>query len=766
MTGLIALLLLIALATPAEAGPVFSAIGGLLTAIKGFAAINVFTGWLVKTAASIALSRLAMALRGRPRAAGITTESTTTGGTTPQKFILGLYATAGQLVAPPMSYGSAGKTPRAYLVYVVALSCLPGVTLQRVIINDAYVPLGASGANWGKPATGAMAGHAWVDFRDGTQTVAHADLLTAFASDPDRPWMADMVGPGTAYAVARFKYNREVFNGLPSVRFECLGIPLYDPRQDSSVGGSGAHRWSTPATWAQTSNPAVMIYNILRGITLPDGQVWGGAAEAEDLPLSGWFAAMNECDLPIALAAGGTEPQFRAGIEIALDNEPASVIEELLKACSGQIVEIGGVWKMRCGAPAMPVLTITDDDILVSSAQELEPFPGLSATWNGIGATYPDPETLWEPKEAPPRYNPTWETEDGGRRRVADLRLGASPYPLQVQRLMASYIADERRHRRHRFALPPEAAVLEPLDTIAWTSVRIGYETKLFELTGLTDNLMTITQGVQLRECDPADYDWTPSDEIAVAPVTTETTPPAAQAVPGFAVSAAAVVDGAAADRRPAIKLLWDADAADDATGLQWQVRLSGATEPQLAGTFGSVSAGGLIVSSGILADQSYEVRVRFIVDRATAWTDWEPVTTAEILLGRVDFNGVYPQAGVVGPVTMAHGTQVHCTLAWGPTGASSIWLRGVTFRARRVSGALATVTLKLQRRTKEGGTWSAWIDRNTWDITSSAWDQYTSSATVVGNYQDVEERLLSDCSDDQINGLSDITMIATDIIK
>ena len=765
MRWYLALWLTLSLATPAEAGPLATAIGGLITAVKGFAAINALTAWLVKTVASIALSRLAMALRGTPRQPGIKTEMTTTGGTTPQRIMLGRYATGGQLIAPPMSYGSAGKTPRAWLVYTIALSVVPGCTLARVVINDDYVALGTADPSWGRPVTGDLAGAAWIDFLDGSQTVVHPDLLAAFAADPDRPWASDMIGPGTAYAVCRFKYDRERFNGLPALRFEMLGIPLYDPRADSTVGGSGSQRWSDPSSWAQTENPVVMIYNILRGIDVGAGMIWGGECEAGDLPLANWFAAMNECDVPVALEGGGSEAQYRAGIEIELDMEPAGVIEELLKTCAGAMVEVGGVWKIRVGAPALPSYFLTDEDVIASEAQEFAPFPGLSDTYNGITATYPEPASLWEAKDAPQRFSSSWEAEDGGRRLVANLSLPACPHGTQVQRLMTSGVADHRRMRAHRLVLPPEAAVLEPLETVGWTSARWGYSAKTFEITSLTDSLMSMLQGLSLRERDAADFAWEAGDEIAVDHAATATSAIAAQSVPGFAASAVPLVDGAAMDRRPAIELTWDADAADDATGLLWEIRPAGAAEAQLAGTHAVVSSGHLTLSGSLLAAEAYEVRTRLIVDRATDWTDWEPVTTDDLLLGRVDVNGSYPAAAVAGPITVATGTVVHCSLVWGPTGASNIWLRGVTFRARRISGD--PIEFKLQRRVKEGGTWGAWDDRNTWSVSSTAWDQYTSSATLVGNYEDVEERLItSGVIATQTNALSDITMTATDIIK
>ena len=640
------LLILCALLSPdpAHAAPVVAAITAIGTAISGALApimASKLGAFLVKTVASMVLSKLAQAMnrKSAPRAPGIQTDVTTSGGTTPQKFIVGRYATGGQLIAPPMSYGDPGHTPRAWLIYPIALSVVPGCTMQRVIIDDEYMTwAGSAGPSWGVPATGDMSGFVWVDYEDGSQTTAHPDLLANFASDPDRPWLADMVGPGTCYAVLRFKYNRERFNSLPSVRFEMLGIPLYDPRADSSVGGSGPQRWSNRATWTQSQNPAVIIYNIMRGIDVGAGMIWGGECAAEDLPLANWFAAMNECDLPVTRAAGGTEPQYRAGLEIALSDEPADVIEELMKCCSGSMVEIGGIWKIRVGAPALPSYYITDDDVVVSREQEFDQFPGIGGTVNGITATYPDPQSLWESHEAPPRYNPTWETADGGRRLVANLDLPACPYNGQVQRLMASLVADHRRFRAHKLALPPEALELEPLETIGWTSARYGYAAKTFEITALTDSLTTLIQGLSLRERDAGDYDWSPSDELPSDPAKTGVTLPAPRSVPGFAVTPDAILDATGTQRRPAILISWDPAQAIDARGILWEARVSGTLGPKLSGSSMSIEAGQLRITDGLLAGTDYEVRACLILDRPVIWTAWAAVTTFGVYISDPDF--------------------------------------------------------------------------------------------------------------------------------
>ena len=50
----------------------------------------------------------------------------------------------------------------------------------------------------------------------------------------------------------------------------------------------------------------------------------------------------------------------------------------------------GGIWTIRIGAAALPVLSISDDDIIITEDQQLDPFPGLDATFNGVTAQYPE----------------------------------------------------------------------------------------------------------------------------------------------------------------------------------------------------------------------------------------------------------------------------------------------------------------------------------------------------------------------------------------
>ena len=303
----------------------------------GSSAAGALVGRLLLTTAVSAISTAVQKQLNKPSQPGIKTEYTTDGGDKPMTFVLGWYATDGHMVCPPMSHGKFDDWSNAYLTYVIDLGNVPGAQIDQVIIDDTevafaaeeqsipqggLVPVGRPAWWYGKqeidpdkpnepaptrpvitPGRPATTEHyenkVWLRYHDGTQTTADPYLLqvygagTAWAEKSERPWTPEMVGVGTCYAILTFRYSTKTFNGLPRCRFVMKGTPLYDPRKDSSVGGSGTQRWDNPSTWTTTTNGIVLAYNILRGIAVPGGPMWGYGVPASGLPQAEWTAAMK-----------------------------------------------------------------------------------------------------------------------------------------------------------------------------------------------------------------------------------------------------------------------------------------------------------------------------------------------------------------------------------------------------------------------------------------------------------------------------------------
>lgn len=615
-------------------------ITGALVAI-GFTAAA--ASFIASTAISIGLSALARALAGKPKIqkANLSVKGQLgRGADVPQTFILGNYATAGTLTYANTSQG--GKHPDGWMTWVITLSDLPVGGLNGIWVNGAKRDLFSTGINaWDVdgfkyPRDGSY--HLKAKFYDGTQTTADS-FLVSNASSPERPWDNSAVGKGKAYMIMRAWAESKTFpNGFPTFLFEVEGIALYNPAKDSSVGGSGSHRWADPTTWEGSENPAVQLYNILRGIRYEGEWLYGlqDVTEAQ-LPVGHWIGQINKCAATIQ-GADGPEPLFRSSAEIPVSAEIHEVIEALLDACNGRLSDAGGIYKLFAGAPAAPVMSFTDDDIISTSDQSFTPFLGLADTVNGVTAKYPSPAAGWQVETAPPLYRPDYEAEDGGRRLLVDVNLDFVPYAEQAQRLMQAALNEARRARRHTFTMPPEYWQLEPGDTVAWTSERNGYVDKWFRVDGIVDG-PDADVVLDLTEVDPADYVFdTVEDFTPPTPPSTEPQPEIPLEVDGFMVYPHELSDAGGIDRRPAILVAWDTDLLD-IRAIKFQVRVKATEELIPPVQTDDVDEGELVVEEGVLPATEYEVRAQLIPNspRESNWTIWRSVTTPDIRFGYGD---------------------------------------------------------------------------------------------------------------------------------
>ena len=317
-----------------------------------------FAQAFTQIAAGVALSAISRALAPSPGTAVAGVKAKVQfGDDAPASIILGRHATAGDMV-----YANSCGDRNEYACLVVELSDVPA-RLRRVMVNGEWGTLGTTpDPDRGSPVLEYRSDgkdYLWIRFYDGTQTAADSHLVATFGDDPHRPYTADMVGRGIAYAVIWARFNPKVHTGLPECLFELDGARLYDPRRDSSAGGAGPQRWDDQGSWSAfgdpaNDNPIVQICNLWLGLRDPvtDAYLWGGRGDIlqSDLPAASWFAAMNECDA-LASGDGGDEAQYRTGLEILLteDAEPASAAEEMLKGCQGQIAFVAGQWLVKAG---------------------------------------------------------------------------------------------------------------------------------------------------------------------------------------------------------------------------------------------------------------------------------------------------------------------------------------------------------------------------------------------------------------------------------
>lgn len=641
---------------PAGAAPVVALFTAFASTAIGSVIVNAAIGIALSIGSSL-LSNL-FAKKTQSRDPG-TTVQLRVGGANPLMFPVGDCATAGVRVY----YGvySNGKTPNANMVDVLAVSHLPlpgvdesGITLwmndQKVTIRtDLPDPNGR-----GYPIQEYRKGgkyFAWVHFRNGTQTTADPYLISRFSGHPNYPWTGDMVGRGVAYLILTCKWDKDGLwqSGYPTCLVEIPSVPLYDPRLDDTAGGVGPMRWTDQSTWQPSNNAMVRAYNVARGAFYYNGEwVYGGQNwPAHRLPVSSWMAGMNACDVLI-----GGEPQFHGGGMVECDMEVATVLEELLRSSSALIAEVGGTYKIRVGAPGAPVMSFTDDNIVVTREQGFNPFPGLESTYNIARITYTEPVERWGTKESPERRDAAAIISDDNRELPFSIDLPWVLSNVTAQRIGKTALENGRPRRRHSMFHAPLFWLIEPLDVVAWTSAHNQYVDKSFDVEQISGN-SAMFQSLVIRENDPGDYAWNPVTDplpYETIPVVPDIVPP--QQLTGWQVFPAVIRDDEGRNRRPSIEVRFDGELTD-IESVRVQVRTDGETDPFFDGVIPypreAIGTASVILNGDFPPNVTMNVRGKFtpFTDRDTEWSAWLSVTTPDIkLIPGVDFD---PYSGVVG---------------------------------------------------------------------------------------------------------------------
>lgn len=176
-----------------------------------------------------------------------------------------------------------------------------------------------------------------------------ADALLLSLYSP--AWTSEHRLLGIPYAFAQLQSGAAAdFNGaFPTgePNFACVGgVEVYDPRKDSTNGGSGSHRMNDPDTWEFSDNQRLCC---LDWLTYEDGY----AKSWDRIDWATWVPQIEMADDAISLKDGGTEPRYRLATIVGFDEPKGRVLRRILDAgdqqlfttTDGLIGSRGGVWQ-------------------------------------------------------------------------------------------------------------------------------------------------------------------------------------------------------------------------------------------------------------------------------------------------------------------------------------------------------------------------------------------------------------------------------------
>ncbi len=454
-------------------------------------------------------------------------------------------------------------------------------------------------------------------------------------------WKSTSVNAGLCYVVVERLYDSALFEkGKPEFEFVMRGLREYDPRKDSTVaGGSGSQRLNDPATWVFTRNPAVHRLNYQLGLrALNSGRTLIGEGKSlGQLDLATYFVAINVCD---TVKAG--KPTYECGLWVNGADDHTEVLKEFEDAMAGYGLNRRGLSGVIAGAPQIPVLEITKDDLDIGRDSEYQFKKSAFERYNHLSGQFLSIEDNWNPQSLKPVYSNADVAADGRNRQTSNDFLQVTDSDIAQYLLTIRY----RQNRMGGTAtLPVSLRVglkVQEGEWIVWN----GRTWMISEW--LCDESFNIT--LRLSETSADIYD---DGGIDPGPVVIPPTPPINPSilttVQNFAVETG-MIEGAEGFQTPVLRFTWDPPQDPSIVEVVFEYRISGQTTVY-TDVCKDPEAGTYQTSKDVISGVFYNARatIRTVPDRFKTWTPW--VTSANItgnqtVFAEVDLSGVEEALG------------------------------------------------------------------------------------------------------------------------
>lgn len=483
-------------------------------------------------------------------------------------------------------------------------------------INDQVVTLNGSGVVTQSSYRGAVR----VLTRLGSDSQTAIGELTAIFSQ----WTADHGQRGCSHAAiicapVKQEHFSEVYNGRePNYSSVRKAVKLYDPRLDSTNGGSGSHRLNDRSTWEWSDNGPLVIADYVAhedGYGLGYGNVnWANIAAEADV-----------ADQTLTTVTAETIRRWRLwGTYKLSQDERRTVLSDMLRAVDGFCWQ-GADFKfnLRVGRYEEPDLTLTDDHILAGGAtigpQAQQRVSAMKMLYTEAAIGYREqesalvqvPDAEEDPNTDPQAVELFWAPHHNQAARVGKLmavRLGDRWHLNLTINLFGLNLFGKRFCRVRSTELGIDAVFMIE-DGV---KLSIGRE--------------RITVSVALIEVRPEDWDFDASSEEGTPPISagSSTTVVTVPVPTGLAASAVQIV--LAEGNGVGIEATWDAGRVDYAHEVRYRPTAGGTWVMMVVDNDANTARSGA-VNSGT----QYEVQIRAVTIsyRASAWSASVTITPA-----------------------------------------------------------------------------------------------------------------------------------------
>lgn len=426
----------------------------------------------------------------------------------PRKMVLGTTA-----MPADIRYYEGSGTDEEYIDYILVVAAHRVRSIDEIWFEDQLA--------W--KTAGGVQGE-YVGYLKTVTTRLEGTAANTVAINGGTRWGSDDRLTGCAYVHLRIKRsgNKDdeqspLASGLPGrVTIIGEGMPMYDPRYDSTMGGSGPMRIADQSTWgASSENPIIQSLNVLLGWRINGKLSVGAGLPVKYLGIASAITAANICDENIALSTGGSQPRYRTAGAFSTDDAPMNIVSALLAGCAGDLLDSDGQlsFLIKTNTLATPAVVFDDHDIV--SGARWDPMGGETDLPNIITGSFtdPSPKSLYQMVPYPSVKLPS----EDGIERTAPLDLAVVENSPQAQRLVKQTL--QRKQYPGTFSAEYNLkGMAAKVGSIVWQSYSPrGWVNKPFRVVRQKPS-RSGRIALVLREEHASIYSWAAEDSAAVKP--------------------------------------------------------------------------------------------------------------------------------------------------------------------------------------------------------------------------------------------------------
>ena len=377
------------------------------------------------------------------------------------------------------------------------------VTFSGALTDNTQRTVASSDSNFYKDSVSYIT----VEPHLGTDGQSASSLLSTLSG-----WGTNHKLSGIAYLALRFKWNQDIFGGIPTVQAKVKGRKVVT--LDSSLSES-SETFST--------NPAFCLLDYLRN------ERYGKGIATSNIDLQSFRDASQVCITQVTPFSGGSDINiFDTNAVLDTSKKVIDNVRDILRGCRGYLPYVQGKYKLVIETTGTASVSLDEDDIIGGYSLS---SPTKNSKYNRVIATFINPDRNFQADQVtfPPTddsglasadRHATMKTADGGFLLEGKFDFKTITSPYQAEEMAEIILRRSRESLGLSIVVGFNAYQLHIGDIVNITLSSLGFSTKAFRVIQMTFNDdYTIT--LQLVEHQDSHYTFASKTQVSSTPSTT-----------------------------------------------------------------------------------------------------------------------------------------------------------------------------------------------------------------------------------------------------